>query len=131
MKTLLILTGVVLSYMVAFAWQSSVPAALQGKWKLSADNKLIGSIDIKADGKYSYTVLPNYREAGTVTFGAGGQAKDINLVAIGGKGSSVTKGIYTINGNTLTLCLANVNEPRPVNFNGSNSARSIVWTGTK
>lgn len=130
MKKLLIVTGALLLFLVAPAWQPSIPAALQGKWKLSAGNKLIGSIEFRSDGKYSYTVIPNYREAGSIVLGAGAQAKEIDLVAGGGKGASITRGLYTVNGNTLTLCLANANDPRPAGFS-SNNARAIVWTGTK
>ena len=131
MKTALILTGLVTIFAVAFAWQPSIPPELLGKWKLVAGNKLVGNIEISPNGKYVYAVIPNYREDGTITLSAGSEPKQINLAVIkGNRTMTITKGIYKISGNILTLCLGNANEPRPAGFN-NNGSRVIVWTGTR
>ena len=117
----------------AFIIQIKVPDELTGKWKLRGSyGKLIGTIEIKSSGAYNYSVSPNYKESGTLILNTRKVPKEIDLVVRTTKGAStITRGIYRINNNNIELCLAKMNEVRPVNFNNDQSRRSVTWIGTR
>ena len=109
--------------------QKQVPKELQGKWSLRASaNKLIGSIDIKSDGKYYYTALPNYKESGVLAVTS---KKEIDLIVKNKTGTSTTRGVYRILNNQLQLCLGKKNGDRPVRFETNPKTNVILWVGTK
>jgi uncharacterized protein (TIGR03067 family) len=114
---------------MAFFFQST---ELQGKWKLwVANSKLIGYIEIK-DGKYNYTVSPNYKETGNLKLNDRTQPTEINLIVSRSKGKAdTTRGIYKIVNKQLSLCLGKMNGPRPKKFENNSSANFIFWTGSK
>jgi len=110
-------------------FQQQVPKELQGKWNLRASaNKLIGNIEIKSDGKYYYTALPNYKESGVLTVNS---KMEIDLVVKTKAGSSITRGIYKIVNSQLQLCLGKKNGDRPVKFETNPKTNVILWLGTK
>ncbi len=116
----------------AFNHQSQVPDELIGKWNLRAiHSKLIGTLEIKADGNYSFIVAPNYNEAGILAFSERKNPQEINMI-VRSRGSSgaTIRGIYTIRNGTLELCLGKMNEARPLAFSYDGN-RSVYWRGTK
>ena len=123
-----IVTSLVIVFNLAFSNRQTNPGELAAKWRLRANNsKLIGTIEIRPDGTYIYSVLPNYNQNGSITFNAGKEPKEIDLVAANGR----TKGIYKITGNSLMLFLGDINGVRPANFNTGAVPNSILWMGTK
>jgi hypothetical protein len=118
--------------MPASANSQQVPGELHGKWNLHASaNKLIGSIEIKPDGKYFYTALPNYRESGVLAVRAGRNGKEIDLVVKTKAQSDFTRGIYRVVNNQLQLCLGKRNGDRPVRFETNPKMNVILWIGGK
>jgi len=117
----------------AFLNQSRIPQELLGKWNLRGSNsKLIGTIEIAGDGKYSFVVAPNYKESGVLALNTEREPGEIDLVVRNSAGAnSITQGIYRIRNNKLELCLGKMNEARPAVFNDDPAHRSIFWLGTK
>jgi uncharacterized protein (TIGR03067 family) len=130
-KFLVLVTPII--FLCAFNFQQAIPAEIQGKWKLRGQNsKLVGSLDIKSNGTYTYSVLPNFKEAGTITVDASKQPKQINLIVKRKDGStSTTMGIYNNNGTGLQLSLGKTNGARPASFSSPAGSGIIVWLGTK
>ena len=116
-----------------FLLQQQVPAELQGKWKLLVPNtKLVGSIDIKNDGKYSYLVSPNYREAGFLQLNPRTRPAQINMLLKNSRGhTDTTRGIYKIVQGKLNLCLGRINGLRPTEFRNDPKQSITLWNGSK
>lgn len=131
---LYILFGLVALLLISSSFQQpGIPAALQGKWNIRVTrSKLIGSIDIKPDGKYNYYVTPGYKETGRITVNPRANPAEINLIVSRGRGvEDVTRGIYKIVNGQLTLCIGKKNGPRPRSFEGNQQTNIILWVGSK
>jgi len=116
----------------AFLHLSQVPQELLGKWNLrGSHSKLIGTIEIRDDGKYFFVVAPNYKESGFLALNTGKEPAEIDLIRTGKGTKAVTKGIYRIRNNRLELCLGKMNEARPAGFNNDPTQRLTLWLGTK
>jgi hypothetical protein len=126
------LFGLAVFFNSGFYFQSRTPAELVGKWKLrAAKSKLVGTLEIKNDGKYIYSVVPNYKELGRLNIIQRRERSQIDLVANSGKGKTdITRGIYTIRNRQLELQLGKKDETRPITFT-SDSRKGIYWLGTK
>jgi uncharacterized protein (TIGR03067 family) len=131
---LYLLSGLVALLLINSSFQQPViPAALQGKWNIRVTrSKLIGSIDIKPDGKYNYYVTPGYRESGKITLNQRANPAEINLIVNRSRGvEDITKGIYRIVNGQLNLCIGKKNGTRPRSFESNQQANIILWIGSK
>jgi uncharacterized protein (TIGR03067 family) len=107
------------------------PVDLQGKWKLRGSNRLLGALEIRANGTYSYAVLPNYRETGKFVLDLKNQTWiDLSITTGPNKGKT-TKGIFRIENSKLRLCLGKLGGQRPEGFNNDPKLGVILWDGTK
>lgn len=123
---------VLITYCSAFIHRPQISQELFGKWNLRGSNsKLIGTIEIRNDGKYFFVVAPNYKESGNFILRAEREPAEIDLIKTDGGVNAVTKGIYKISNNGLELCLGKLNEARPATFNNDPNPRSTLWLGTK
>lgn len=103
---------------------------LQGKWRLRGSNRLLGALEIKANG-YSYAVLPNYKETGRLILNSSNPTWiDFSIDTGPNKGKS-TMGIFLIANSKLKLCLGKLGAKRPEGFNNDPKQGVILWEGSK
>lgn len=107
------------------------PVDLQGKWKLRGSNRLLGALEIKANGTYSYAVLPNYRETGTLVLDLKNQTWIDLSIATGPNKGKTTKGIFRIENAKLRLCIGKLGGQRPEGFKNDPKLGVILWEGSK
>ena len=117
-----------------FFYQSRIPAELVGKWRLRSvsNSKLVGSLEILADGKYTYNVVRNYREVGQlkVIQQRGQNQLDLTVVNTKAKTTEITRGIFVIRSQQLQLHLGKKNGLRPSNFT-PDTRIGILWSGSR
>ena len=117
-----------------FFYQSRIPSELVGKWRLRgvSNSKLVGSLEIRADGKYTYNVIPNYREVGQlkVSQQRGQNQLDLTVVNTKAKTTEITRGIFVIRSQQLQLHLGKKNESRPSTFT-PDTRIGILWLGSR
>jgi uncharacterized protein (TIGR03067 family) len=108
------------------------PRELQGRWKLQGNNRLLGALEVRDNGTYTYAVLPNYRETGTLTLDVNRNPRWINLsITEGPHKGKVTLGIYRVDGSKFQLCLGKLDGPRPTQFHSDPDRGVILWEGSK
>jgi uncharacterized protein (TIGR03067 family) len=128
---LLILLSLLLGMGAAASSPADPPVDLQGKWKLRGSNRLLGALEIKANGTYSYAVLPNYRETGKLVLDLRNQTWIDLSIATGPNKGKTTKGIFRIENGKLRLCIGKLGGQRPEGFKNDPKLGVILWEGSK
>jgi uncharacterized protein (TIGR03067 family) len=111
--------------------------ALEGTWEptryttggKSTPAEILGEIRRVAEGDFVYWTRKGKRFAGThVTLDPSLKHKSIDVVADGGKyRDKVVKGIYKLDGDELTICMAAPDGPRPDSFEaGADDGRTLM-----
>jgi uncharacterized protein (TIGR03067 family) len=109
-------------------------AKMQGEWRIKRDmlskEDAINRLTI-TDHQYKYRV-GNSRQEGSVKLDPTKTPKqmDINYTA-GSKRGKTALAIYKIEDDILTLCIANIDKPRPKEFKEAEGQELQTWTKRK
>lgn len=136
-----ILCLVVGTFGLARADEKDEQKALRGTWQytsiewggLNLTGELLGEMNITFDGdKFTMKMGDKVVRAGTTKFDPSKTPKTIDLTITEGEGKETTTlGIYKLDGDTLTHCLASDNKKRPTEFKAGNGVQAILETAKR
>lgn len=104
---------------------------LQGKWTLRGVNRLFGTLEIDKKLGYTYKVLPNYVEIGTVSLDSKNPTWINFSITAGSNKGNVALGTYKFEDAELHLCVGKLGDKRPSDFVDDPKMGSILWKGKK